>query len=275
MQPNVLNEKNERDIPMLNKAKTLRGYKLRCRDGEMGKVKEFYFDDNHWTIRYLVADTGNWLIGKQVLISPYALMSVDQQEKLLFVNLTKAQVEASPLLATDVPVSKQYEDSYYNYYSWPNYYGGPYTWGDYPYIMRDGEKRTGSEHSQSAWDPHLRSTHDVTGHSVSAIDGEIGRIDDFLIDAETWTIRYLVVDTGKWLHGRKVLISPKWIENISWALSEIFVNLSKQKILESPTYTEGSPSSRDYEAELCSHYQRPGYWRHEGPKPDQPSVFRH
>ena len=94
---------------MLDKAKTLKGYKLNSLDGEIGSVKQFYFDDQHWTIRYLIADTGNWLSGREVLLSPYALEGVDTSRKQIDVNLTKKQIEGSPSLDTDKPVSRQFE----------------------------------------------------------------------------------------------------------------------------------------------------------------------
>ena len=109
-------------------------------DGEIGKVKEFYFDDQHWTIRYLVADTGNWLTDRQVLISPYALIAVNNDEKNIAVDLTKKQIEDSPSLDSDKPVSHQFEQAYYGYYGFPVYWGGPYAWGYYPNIERDREK---------------------------------------------------------------------------------------------------------------------------------------
>ena len=130
---------------MLNKAKTLKGYKLDSLDGEIGKVKEFYFDDQHWAVRYLVADTGNWLTGRQVLISPYALGAVNQEEQHISIDLTKKQIEDSPSLDSDKPVSRQFEESYYGYYGWPAYWDGPYMWGPYPYIVRDRE--TVEEHT--------------------------------------------------------------------------------------------------------------------------------
>ena len=125
---------------MLNKAKTLQGYKLDSRDGEIGKVKEFYFDDQHWAIRYLVADTGNWLTGRKVLISPYALGAVVNEQQHIVIELTKKQIEDSPALNSDKPVSQQFEESYYGYYGWPMYWRGPYMWGSYPYLVRDREK---------------------------------------------------------------------------------------------------------------------------------------
>jgi uncharacterized protein YrrD len=189
---------------MLNKAKTLKGYTLDSRDGEIGKVKEFYFDDRHWTIRYLVADTGNWLLGRQVLISPYALVAVSREEQHITVDLTKKQIEDSPSLNSDKPVSRQFEEDYYMYYGWPLYWGGTYNWGPYPYIVRDREKWKGYVQRGKPWDPHLRSTHDVTGHYIQATDGQIGHVDDFIIDDDrTWAIRYLIIDTRNWWPGKR------------------------------------------------------------------------
>src|SRR5208337_4005783 len=114
---------------MLIKAKTLKGYTLDSIDGEIGTVREFYFDDQHWAIRYLVAETGNWLLNRQVLISPYALVSVNNEEQHIEINLTKKQIEESPSLDSDKPVSRQFEDAYYGFYGWPLYWGGPNMWG--------------------------------------------------------------------------------------------------------------------------------------------------
>jgi hypothetical protein len=245
---------------MLSKAKTLKGYKLDSLDGEIGKVKEFYFDDQHWAIRYLVADTGDWLTGRQVLISPYALRAVIKEERSLAVNLTKNQIENSPSLDNDKPVSRQFEDSYYGYYQWPSYWNGPFMWGAYAYVVRDPSKWKESPRDEKAWDPHLRSTHDVSGRHVQAIDGAMGHVDDFIIDDEAWAIRYLIIDTQNWWPGKKVLVSPRWIERVSWSESKVFVNLSRETIKQSPEYTDDSLLTRDYEADLHRHYERPGYW---------------
>ena len=245
---------------MLNKAKTLKGYTLHSLDGEIGRVKEFYFDDQYWTIRYLVADTGSWLMGRQVLISPYALDAVIKEEKQIAIDLTKKQIEDSPSLNSDKPVSRQYENAYYGYYGWPAYWGGPYMWGSYPNIVRDREQWRVSTPGERAWDPHLRSTHDVSGHHIQAEDGEIGHVEDFLIDDETWAIRYLLIDTRNWRQGEKVLISPRWIDRVSWIESKVFVNLPRETIRQSPEYTDKSLPTRDYETRLHRHYNRQGYW---------------
>ncbi len=254
---------------MLIKAKTLQGYKLGSLDGEIGKVKGFYFDDKHWTIRYLVADTGTWLTGRQVLISPYALVAAVKEEQDITVSLTKKQIENSPPLDSDRPVSQQFEEVYYGYYGWPMYTDGPFMWGPAPYIIRDPEKWKSSGEKKKAWDPHLRSTNEVSGYHIQASDGEIGHVEDFVIDDDTWAIRYLVVATKNWWTGNKVLIAPQWIKEIRWDESKVFLNLSREIVKESPAYSEESLLTRDYEAGLYRHYRRPVYWA------DEPGVIEH
>ena len=245
---------------MLNEAKTLKGYKLNGLDGELGKIKEFYFDDHYWTIRYLVADTGNWLVERQVLISPHVLSTVNKDARNIAINLTKKQIENSPSLDSDKPVSRQFEVEYYGYYSWPMYWAGSYVWGAYPYIPHDDEKPPQTPEGEKKWDPQLRSTSAVTGYAIQANDGEIGHVDDFIIDEETWAIRYLVIDTGNWWPGKRILISPRWIKRISWSEANVYVDLSRAAIKQSPEYKEGAPLSREYEDELHRHYNLQGYW---------------
>lgn len=248
---------------MLIKAKTLKGFKLNGIDGEVGSVKEFFFDDKFWTIRYLVANTGNWFTNKQVLISPYLIQSVDYESEHVNVNLSKQQIKDSPSYENDLPVSRQYEESYASYYGTPFYWGGVNMWGAYPYLERNREKWNISESFQESWEPNLRSTKDVSGHDFQATDGEIGHVDDFIINDETWTIRYLILDTNNWLPGKKVLISTQWIDSISWEDSKVYVNLSRETINKVPEYDEDMVLTRDYEAQLHRHYNREGYWFNE------------
>jgi sporulation protein YlmC with PRC-barrel domain len=223
---------------MLNKVKTLKGYRLDSLDGEIGKVKEFYFDDTYWTIRYLVADTGNWLSDRLVLISPNALLAVNREAQNIAINLTKKQIEDSPPLESDKPVSRQYEKAYHIYYGWPMYWMGPYGWGPYPYIVHDRYAFSRDEAEKKEWDPHLRSTNAVSGYHIQASDGEIGNVEDFIVDNETWEIRYLIINTRNWWPGKEVLVSPKLIERVSWDTSKVFVNLSREAIKQSPEYIE-------------------------------------
>lgn len=246
---------------MLINAKKLRTYRLLSKDGEIGTAGDFYFDDEHWTVRYLVVSTtGNWMTGKQVLLSPYALKQVPENSEHIHINLTKKQIEESPSLESDKPVSRQFEESYYGYYEWPMYWGGPFKWGVYPQIVRDAKMWDLLENSQKKWDPHLNSIQDVTGYDIEAKDGDMGRVEDFIIDTDSWTIRYFIVDTQSWWPGKKVLISPQWTNRVSWDEKKISVDFLKEAIRQSQEYTEKTLLNREYEAELHQHYGYLGYW---------------
>ena len=249
---------------MLFKTKTLETYKLDSLDGEIGKVREFYFDDQHWTIRYLVADTGGWLNGRQVLISPYALVAAIKADQHIAIDLTQKQIEESPSLSSDTPVSRRFEMGYNGYYGWPPYWGGPMTWGTYPTVVRSrGLWDMPAQIEREEGDSHLRSTQEVTGYHIQASDGEIGHVEDFIIDDETWTIRYLVVNTSNWWLGKKVLVSPEWIEHVRWSESKVFIKQTRDSIKAAPEYTEEALITRDYESGLFRHYGSDGYWAHE------------
>jgi hypothetical protein len=258
---------------MLRQAKDFTNYKLRARDGDIGKAKEFYFDDVSWTVRYLVANTGGWLSCRLVLISPYALHPVIEAEQVVPVDLTKKQIEDSPSLNTDEPVSRQYERQYYDYYGWPQYWVGPLAWGQSYSPAREfgginwpaGTAITPVEtddypaHPEIPGDPHLRSTQDVTGHHIQAVDGEIGHVEDFIIDDVTWEIRYLVVNTKNLWPGQHILIAPQWIERVSWGELKVFVNLERDIIKGAPAYTPAT-LNRKYELQLYRYYGRFEYW---------------
>lgn len=246
---------------MLLNVNALKGLKLDSLDGKIGGISEFYFDDRHWTLRYLVADTGGWLTGRSVLISPYALLAAHGKHDSIAVNLTKQQIQDSPSLDSDKPVSRQFELEYHGYYGWPSYWGGPGTWGAYHIPVHDPDLLVPSVRDEKeAGDSHLRSTEEVTGYHIQAADGEIGHVVDFIIDDETWAIRYLVVDTRNWWPGKKVLVSPEWIERVCWSEDKLIINLTREAIKQSPEFTEESLITRDYEVGLYGHYQRPRYW---------------
>ena len=217
---------------MQKSTKELKGYAIDATDGDIGKVDDFYFDDKSWTIRYLVVDTGNWLLGRKVLLSPIAVGKADFSSGRFNVTLTKKQVEESPSIDTDKPVSRQHEAYYHDYYGFPYYWNGPYLWGPMYYPGRPGadQKRIEERRAEreEAGDLHLRSAAHVTGYHIEATDGEIGHVEDFIIDDETWEIRYIVVDTRNWLPGKKVLIAPRWIDRVSWNDSKVYVSLSRR-----------------------------------------------
>jgi uncharacterized protein YrrD len=234
---------------MLISSNELQGFKLAATDGAIGKVQEFYFDDKYWTVRYLVAETGSWLMSRKVLISPHALNKVDQDERIIQTNLSKIQIERCPAIDTDAPVSKQYEKEYSGYYNYPLYWGGDYAWGISASLSRDFQ--VGASQKET-WDPSLRSTKAVEGYDIQASDGEIGNVKDFIIDDKTWTIRYLVVETGHWLNEKLVLVAPLWIERINWSDSKVFTSLSKDEVRTAPGYIDQTLLDRANEDTIYS-----------------------
>jgi hypothetical protein len=254
---------------MLRNTSDLTRYTLRAKDGEAGSIEDFYFDDEAWTIRYIVAETGTWLEGRNVLISPISLGTMDASKRTLEVKLTKTQIENSPPIDTHKPVSRQHETAYFDYYGYPYYWSGPYVWGPMAYpanlpaptqtqtLAAEIKAAKGREQPE---DPHLRSAKLVTGYYIGASDGEIGHVEDFIVDNESWTIRYMVVDTRNWWPGKKVVISPEWIGNVSWTDSTVYVELTRGAIKNAPEYDPSRPIDRDYEARLHQHYGRQGYW---------------
>lgn len=253
---------------MLRSVKDLGGFSIGATDGDIGQVEAFYFDDVSFTIRHLVVDTGGWLGGRKVLISPRALRAIDWDGRRLDAALTKAQVEKSPAIDTDRPVSRQQEIEYYRYYGYPSYWSGPYLWGGYPFPVTTPEPATSLENERrwewgagKSGDPHLRSSAAVIGYHIAATDGDIGHVEDFLVDDATWSIRYMVVDTRNWWFGKKVLVSSEWINSVDWNDSRLHVDLTREKIKNSPEYDSSGPVQRDYEARLHDHYGRPGYWK--------------
>ncbi len=231
---------------MLWEASVVAGYRLAGLDGEIGSVRDFYFDDQSWVIRYLIADTGNWLTGIRISIARAALIEVDGGERHISVDMTREQIERSPVLSSQAPVSEQLEAVSFGIYGSPE--AGPDKPGRGPAAR--GMRR----------DPHLRSAHHVRGYHVEAADGDFGIVSDFIIDDAIWAIRYLVIDTQNWVPGRHVLISPRWIERVSWSKSRVLISLSRAAIEQSPEDPGGSLRTREYETRLHEHYDRRGYW---------------
>jgi uncharacterized protein YrrD len=252
---------------MLRNAKDLQGLTIRATDGELGTVDQIYFDDDTWAIRYLTVNTGGWLDGRLVLISPISVMGhPDWQSKRLDISLTRKQVENSPSIDTHQPVSRQHEIEYMGHFGYPFYWGGSNLLGPEQYSagleMGTAPLMKTSRAAVSKADSHLRSIEEVTSYYIEASDGEIGHLDGLVFDEETWAIRYVEVATRNWWPGKKVLFSPAWIERVSWEDSKIYVGLSREAIQAAPEYIESRPISREYENQLYSHYGRPPYWLH-------------
>jgi uncharacterized protein YrrD len=248
---------------MKQSVNNLSDYIIKGTDGEIGKVEDFYFDDQTSTIRYMVVKTGGWLSEKKVLISPEAFQKLDRESKKLSINLSQEQIKNSPDVDTDKPVSEQQEELIRGYYSWPSFYGhGMYghmglgMWG-YPLVeVREKELKRKKTEEHTNDKPHLRSTKEVTGYDIHATDGVIGAVEDFIIDDTTWKIDFLIVETGNWFSGKKVIISPHWIKNVKWEEQKVTINHLKEEVKNSPEYNSSKPINDSYEHELNDYYKQ-------------------
>ncbi len=242
----------------------LNGFTIGGTDGEIGQVKEFYFDDETWIIRYLIVETGSWLFSRKVLLSPQVVIKTDWEQKLFSVNFTMDQIKNSPLIDTDKPISRQHEKDLYAYYPWGGYYWGSIGLSgmgmgmSYPLAMNHAaqKKEDIAVEDKSDEHYHLRSTEKVTGYNIKATDGEIGDLEDFIINDNTWAIDFIEIDTGNWFPGKKVLLSPKLITEISWENSTVVVNASEDQVKNSPEYVPSQEVSDSYEANLQNYYGR-------------------
>jgi hypothetical protein len=263
---------------MLRSLQDLENYEIGATDGSIGHVKDFYFDDHAWVIRYLVVETGSWFSSRQVLISPISIHDPDWAKKLLPVSITKEQVKNSPEIDTQKPVSRQHEMQYLGYYGYPYYWGGDGLWGSgmYPYSMSPGyavpannrveretvrsEIATMERALHDGEDPNLRSCDAVLGYHIHAIDGDIGHVSGLLVDEETWAIRYIVIDTSNWWVGHQVLIAPQWITDVSWADQSVTVDLTRESVKTAPDFDSTLELNRERETGLYHHHKRHGYW---------------
>lgn len=229
---------------MLHSINQFYGHKLGATDGEIGHVKDFYFDDQSWAVRYVIADTGNWLPGRRVLISPHAFGSIHESGKAVSVNLTRKQIENCPLIEAHKPVSRQYEEEYYRYYGWPTYWQGEGLWGSFgdfpvlgaPAVIPAGNNATHNSPDRKSPETHLRSAQAVKGYSVHASDGIAGHVSDFMMDEKKWLIGELVIKTGNRFTGKEVRLPVADVDRISYEDSTVYVNRTKATIEQGPAH---------------------------------------
>jgi hypothetical protein len=249
--------------PMMSVASALKGLSICATDGKVGSISDMLFDDGNWRLRWMVADTGNWLPGRLVLLHPQAMGKPDFNRKSLPVALTRSRVEESPDIQSDLPVSRQMEQGVFAYYGWdPGWGGGAFAMdGMMPPMAASAPMAGGDvvegEDPRHEGDPHLRSVNTTDGYTIHATDGEIGHISDFLVDTATWTLRYLIVDTGNWWPGKHVLLSPSSVTAIDWIGETVSVNVSQDKIRSSPEWDPASLIYESYEVKLRDHYAWP------------------
>lgn len=261
---------------MLRSLNDIRNFKIHALDGDLGSAHDFYFDDREWVVRYIVVDTGTWLPGRRVLLSPAAVQGADWNDRRLAVMLSRDEIRQSPGAETDLPVSRQYETELTGYYGWPVYWGIhdvsgiPTATSPAATNAAIAADRARALKETATQDPDLRSAKEVMGYYIQASDGGIGHVKDFLVDDELWTIRYLVIDTRNWLPGKKVVISPAWIDDVNWKQTKVFTRLSRAQVKDSPEYDPDAPLERDYETRLHDHYGQARYWEQTPPNAPAP-----
>jgi hypothetical protein len=243
---------------MLRRFGSFVGAGVEATDGPIGVIHDLYFDDASWTVRHIVVDTGGWLNGRHVLISPATMTGTDPTGQRFLTALRRQQVERSPEVDIEAPLSRREEAELAAYYGLPPYWAGPYRWGTDPHPaaaldpVRDTVEVTG--------EPILHSARSVEGYGIKASDGELGHVEDFLIDEESWAIRYLLVDPRNWWPGPHVLIAADWIGEVDWNAGTVSVHMSREKVQNAPEWRPEDRIDRDYERRLHGYYGRPGYW---------------
>jgi hypothetical protein len=232
---------NEKEKGMLRDFNKIKNCVVQGTDGIIGTVADVYFNDQTWKIHYMAANTGNWLEGRHVLVSTESLMQPKIEKGSFPALVNRVQVEGAPQFEIDEPFSWQKECEICAYYRWTTYYPM-------------------DEKELTVFPGILTSANGLKDFSLLATDGEIGKVINFIVDDANWTVRYLIVDTAKWLAGKTVLISPMWNKSINWADRMMIVDLSQEQIEQSPEYDPLAPIERIYEINLYKHYGKPHYW---------------
>jgi sporulation protein YlmC with PRC-barrel domain len=240
------------------------GLHIKASDGTIGKIKDVYFDDRSWAIRYLVVEPGAFFAVGRVLISPISVSSIDWDDSLVHVKLTMQQVKVSPPIDTDKPVSRQHEEPFFDYYGYPYYWTDPSLWlkANYPIDpagSAPAARNMQGIHGAATLDPRLRSADEVAGYGIQTTTKTMGHVEDFLIDSATWAIRYLVVKTRNWLPAEHVVIPPSWINEVDWNQRMVHATVGADSARGAPDFSPGTDFSRAYEASLYTHYRRDPY----------------
>lgn len=250
---------------MLRSLNDLERYAVSASDGELGSVADFLLDDEHWVIRYLVVDTGGFLGGPAVLISPISFREADWMTRRFHLALTMDKIRNSPRAEADKPVSRPNEMDYCRYYGYPYYWVGSGLWGMgvYPGLLAGAElgptpAEQGHRADNAVADVHLRSAGEVKGYHIQGTNDSIGHVEDFIVDDETWAVRFLVIDTRNWWPGKRVLVPPQWATRVSCAERNVYISRTREAIKSSPPFTGTDDLNRKYEGCSYANCEQPG-----------------
>ncbi|MET0357553.1 MAG: PRC-barrel domain-containing protein [Cellvibrio sp.] len=260
---------------MMHTLSDLTGFSLHATDGNIGSVRDFYFDDRRWVIRHLVVEIGSALKSHKVLLSPAVIKHLNREEKTITVDMSVSEVENSPHINIERNSFTQYEIDYLSYYGYAFYWGNNLQNSlssddeagalpaDNPADKSDAKAEdiflAIDSVRRKYGDRHLRSCHEIVDYHIQAIDGEIGHLQSMLIDEDTWTIQYCIANTSNWWFGHQVLITPQAITDVSWGSTKIYVDMTQQQVKEAPVFDPSAPANRERELGVYLHYGRGGY----------------
>ncbi|WP_054635235.1 PRC-barrel domain-containing protein [Thalassobacillus sp. C254] len=261
---------------MLFPAKDLVRFSIEATDGDIGKVDDLFFEEDNWTVRYMVVNTNPWLPGGKVLISPISIESVDLSEGVVRVDLTKDQIKDAPDIDSSEAISRQKEEEYHQYYGFSYYWPFAGYWGHHAYArdlaslgsddLANKVKEQDTEENEQEG-PKLRSakelTGDWTGYNIVAYEEAAGNVSNLLIEDKTWKVRYMVVSSSKMFSSKEVLLSTDWVNEVDWVNGDIHMNVNKEEIEQAPDYETGNPVERSFEEDLYSHFKKENYWDRE------------
>jgi hypothetical protein len=196
---------------MLEFASAFRSYALEANDGEIGAIVDFLFDGRTSAVRWLVVHTGDWLRNRKIWLHPAVIGKADNDRCELSVNQTKAQLQAMFSFGAN-PLASQTQ----------------------PLVVFAPESETAIDLVDD--DRYLHSVDAITRFHVVGSDGAIGKVEDLLIDEESWSFPYIVVETDTWWSGNHVLISHRAMKEISRAERQIRADLNRQLIKASPSW---------------------------------------
>lgn len=256
---------------MLRSLKEITGYTLQETDDVIGTCKDFLFDDALWVIRYMVADTGTWFKHHEVLITPTSMEQPDWRTERIPVNLSRKQIEESPPLDAHAPLSREYEITYHEHFEIPFYWlGADFREGipnkdgavepveDLP--IDDLEDQADEQQPSDIEEGSLRRAIEIMTYGVIASDGDVGRVEDLIVDDTNWVIQHLIIDTGNIIPGKKIMLDTSCIESVSWEEATLQLDLTKTEIEQSRVYDATEPVNREHEVRLYDYHGRPRYW---------------
>ncbi|MDG5786492.1 PRC-barrel domain-containing protein [Evansella sp. AB-P1] len=238
----------------------LKSFSVVGNDGGFGTVDNVLFDEDKWTIRYLVVKAGLWFTNERLYISPASIEEIDIKSEMIRLNISRDQAAKAPIIG-DEPISRKQEREFSSYYQFSPYWLGGKVWGGVV-LARDllDFDQPVQEVEDNEDEPKIHVANDVIGYELAAQEDTFGKIEDLLFEEESYVIRYFVVDTKKILPGKKVLISTEWISHVDWVSGRVEVTITKEQVEKSPEYLPGQPLTREIEEALFEYYDKEKYW---------------